>query len=60
MHENRIIRIEELQQMIGGIHRTTLRKWEESGKFPKRIKLGARSMGWVLKDIQEWIESRRN
>lgn len=60
MDLNRIIRFDELTTIVGGVNRTTIKRWEESGQFPKRVKLGQRSMGWLLKDVQEWIESRRS
>jgi prophage regulatory protein len=28
------------------------------GDFPKNISLGARAVGWLESDIQDWIESR--
>jgi prophage regulatory protein len=28
------------------------------GHFPKSIALGPRAVGWVLQDIQEWIDAR--
>lgn len=27
--------------------------------FPKPIKLGARSIGWIESEVQDWLESRR-
>jgi len=27
--------------------------------FPKPIKLGSRSVGWIEAEVQAWIESRR-
>jgi prophage regulatory protein len=28
---------------------------EKRGKFPKRIQLGARRVGWYLRDIERWL-----
>ena len=27
-------------------------------RFPKQIKLGARAAGWLLTEVEEWIEDR--
>ena len=56
---NRIIRFNELKRLIGGIDRTTVKRWENEGLFPRRIKLGEKSMGWLLQDVNLWIESKR-
>jgi len=41
-----------------GLSRTTLWRLERRGDFPKRIRLGPNSRGWLQSEIQEWIESR--
>ena len=41
-----------------GLSRSTIYKLEAEGKFPKRIKLGERAVGWRTSDIDAWIESR--
>jgi prophage regulatory protein len=32
---------------------------EKAGKFPKRIKLGERRVGWDLDEVMAWIEDRK-
>jgi prophage regulatory protein len=32
---------------------------EAAGEFPLRIKLGARKVGWSLREIQEWIAAKK-
>jgi prophage regulatory protein len=55
----RIVRLPEVQSMIGIRSRATLLTWEKEGRFPKRLRIGKRSMGWLLKDIEDWIEKKR-
>ncbi len=31
-----------------------------NGTFPKQINLGPKSVGWILSEIQEWIDARIN
>jgi prophage regulatory protein len=33
---------------------------EQSGKFPRRIRLGANRVGWSLNEVQAWIEAKKN
>lgn len=30
-------------------------KLEKKGEFPKRIRIGARRVGWRLSDIENWL-----
>jgi prophage regulatory protein len=32
---------------------------ERAGKFPKRIKLGERRVGWDFHEVISWIEDRK-
>ncbi len=31
---------------------------EKAGKFPKRVKLGSNRVGWVEKEVLDWLEER--
>jgi hypothetical protein len=31
---------------------------EKAGRFPRRVKLGPNSVGWVSTEIDAWIEAR--
>jgi prophage regulatory protein len=31
---------------------------EKEGKFPKRIQIGARRVGWYLSEIEGWLAQR--
>lgn len=53
----KIIRIEELQKLTQ-LSRTTIWRLERSGRFPRRVRLGAHSIGWVSDEILAWLASR--
>jgi prophage regulatory protein len=36
----------------------TIWRLEKLGKFPARVKLGDRAIGWYSDEIDEWIKSR--
>jgi prophage regulatory protein len=50
----RIITAAERRQMVpySDMHVWRL---EKAGKFPKRIKLGANRVGWLLSEVEDWI-----
>ena len=41
-----------------GLSRSTVRRLEQSGQFPKRRQLGARSVAWLADEIDQWVASR--
>ena len=55
--EKCILRLKEVIQ-ITGLSRSTIYKLISSGKFPKPLKLSVRSSGWLMSDIDDWIQSR--
>lgn len=50
----KIIRLRTVQDRTG-LSRSTIYAWIEEEKFPKQIKIGGRSTGWVEEDIDNWI-----
>ncbi|WP_319550376.1 AlpA family phage regulatory protein [Desulfogranum marinum] len=55
---DQIYRRKEVLKMIG-ISNSTLYEWISAGDFPKSIKMGKRSVGWLESDLNNWIESKR-
>ena len=41
-----------------GNSRSTIYEMVRDGKFPRSVKIGARSVGWIESEIDEWIETR--
>ena len=54
LEARRIIRREEVTRLTG-IARATLYKLIKEGKFPAPLRLGERSVGWRLADIDKWL-----
>ena len=42
-----------------GFGRSTIYALMASGEFPRSIRIGARAVGWLESDIDQWIETRR-
>ena len=56
--QDRIIRESE-RQLITSISRSQAYQLEKVDRFPKRIVLGSRSVGWRLSEIMQWLNDRR-
>ena len=54
----KILRIKAVMEMTG-LPRSTVYWYMKSGSFPKSIKLGVRSAGWLEEDLLEWIRCRK-
>jgi prophage regulatory protein len=52
------IREKALLKLLGNPGRTTVWRWEKAGQFPRRRKLGGRSVGWLNSEVMEWIVTR--
>ena len=54
----RMITRKELRQLVPYCPQHILRL-EKAGKFPKRIRIGKRRVGWWLHEVLAWIEARQ-
>ncbi|PSU04733.1 hypothetical protein C9I92_23240 [Photobacterium ganghwense] len=55
--QDRVIREAERLQ-ITSISRSQAYQLEKQGRFPKRLRLGSRSVGWRLSEIMSWVNDR--
>jgi prophage regulatory protein len=55
--KNRVIRKPELLNMVG-LSDPTIWRMEKNGTFPKRIRLGGNSCGWLENEITFWLSER--
>ena len=55
--EERVIRKPELLAMIG-LSDPTIWRMEKDGKFPKRIRLGGNSCGWLFSEVMAFLEQK--
>jgi prophage regulatory protein len=43
---------------ITGLCRSSIYQMEAEGRFPRRVKIGARSVGWIESEVQNWLRQR--
>ena len=53
----RVITRRELRSLVPYTPQHILRL-EKKGKFPKRIKVGERRVGWWLHEVMAWLEEK--
>ena len=44
---------------VTGLSKTTINRFEKEGRFPSRVSLGPRSIGWFEEDVQTFLTSLR-
>ncbi len=52
-----ILRLPAVQAAIG-LSRSTIYLRITEGTFPRPVSLGARAVGWLQSDIEEWLRQR--
>ena len=55
-HSPQILREKQVTEMVG-LSRVTIWRMERAGKFPQRVQLGDRAVGWIAEEINFWLES---
>ncbi|QIG52709.1 AlpA family phage regulatory protein [Nordella sp. HKS 07] len=55
--DHAFLRLPQVLKAIG-VSASTLWRWEQSGLFPRRRKLGPNIVGWHQSEITEWVRSR--
>lgn len=55
--EIKYIKLPEVRR-ITSLSTTTIYKMANKGEFPKQVSLGARSVAWLLEEVQEWARMK--
>ncbi len=59
MQNERIIRRREVETMTGR-GRSAIYEMMAEGTFPKNVRVGKRSVGWIESEVQNWVSDRIN
>ncbi len=57
--KEKILRLPAVMEQLS-VSRATVYRMVDSGRLPKPIKLGLRSVGWLESDISQFIENQVN
>jgi prophage regulatory protein len=53
----RVIKIKKVRELTS-LSSATIYRLVKNGEFPKQLKLAERSSGWLLEEINDWLESK--
>jgi len=53
----RVLRFSQVSERTG-LSRVAIWRLEKEKKFPKRVQLTPKTIGWFEEEINEWLESR--
>jgi len=51
----RVLRRKELRAKVG-LHPATIGRMEAKGQFPKRVRLGPNSIGWLENEVDDFLK----
>lgn len=54
---SQILKLSEVK-LITGLSGSSIYRGAANGKFPKQIKLGERSSGWIKSEVELWLKER--
>lgn len=52
-----VLRLPQVCKMTG-LRRSTVYEMEADGRFPSRVKIGLRSVGWIESEVQSWLRDK--
>jgi len=52
-----ILKLSEVK-LITGLSGSSIYRGAANGTFPKQIKLGERSSGWIKSEVEQWLQER--
>lgn len=52
-----LLRMSQVRESVG-LSKTQLYRLIAAGQFPQQIKIGSRASGWLLDEIEQWIQAR--
>jgi prophage regulatory protein len=41
-----------------GLRGSAIYKMQSEGRFPRRVKIGVRAVGWIEEEVQAWLAQR--
>jgi len=53
----RALRLRQVSQLTG-LSRSMIYQMQADGRFPQRIKLGERAVGWLESEVRDWLATR--
>jgi len=55
--DQQILKLSEVK-LITGLSASSIYRGAANGTFPKPIKIGERSSGWIKSEVEQWLQER--
>lgn len=52
-----ILKLSEVK-LVSGLSASSIYRGAANGSFPKQIKIGERSSGWIKSEVEHWLQER--
>lgn len=52
-----VLRMPQVRELTG-LPRSTLYLYVKRSQFPKPVKLGVRTVGWIKEEVEQWLRQR--
>ncbi|MEW7008137.1 helix-turn-helix transcriptional regulator [Lentilitoribacter sp. EG35] len=49
---------DDLQKIGIKVSNSSLLRWENAGRFPRRLRLAGTRVAWLKEEVDEWVETR--
>ena len=57
-HQKLIVGREDLQTIGITVSNSSLLRWEQDGRFPRRLRLAGTRVAWLKSEIDTWLSDR--
>ena len=57
--DNQIIKLSAVVK-LSALSSATIYRLIKKGEFPKQLKLSERSSGWLLSEVEQWLDDKAN
>ncbi|MFB2554013.1 AlpA family phage regulatory protein [Ciceribacter sp. sgz301302] len=58
VHQQIFIGREDLRKMGIRVSNSSLLRWEQRRRFPRRIRMAGTTVAWIKAEVDEWIVAR--
>ena len=55
--KNKMLRLENVKSKTG-LSRSTIYRFMDKGRFPHKINLGLRAVGWLESEVDKWLDEK--
>lgn len=58
LHPKALLSRDDLKQLGIKVSNSSLLRWEQHGRFPRRIRMAGTTVAWLKAEVDAWLEAR--